>query len=311
MPVSTETYVSSSLGDRASASNRKANVALIAGILLGLVYLVSGLWKLLQPFQAGEVLEQAKVPAGLGVLGAIALGVLETYAAVLLFTPKYRRWGGLLGSALMIFFMGWIAFYYQALVGKECSCFPIIKRTVGPGFFVGDGIFLLLGVFAFAWSRRVANLLGPVVTFVCLVVLGGASLGVNAATRRGAEVPNPVVVNGKPADLTHGKVFLFFYDPQCSHCIAAATFMSTLKWGNTEVVGIPTQSPQFAKDFLGDTHLKADTSLELTKLKKAFPFVDPPYGVALDDGQKKATFSQAQFNEPLPAPNLKKLGFVQ
>jgi hypothetical protein len=39
--------------------------------------------------------------------------------------------------------------------------------------------------------------------------------------------------------------------------------------------------------------------------------VDPPYGVALQDGQVKARFSQAEFNEPLPAPDLKKLGFVK
>jgi uncharacterized membrane protein YphA (DoxX/SURF4 family) len=289
----------------------KSKVALVAGILLGVIYVVSGVWKLLQPFQAGEVLEQAKVPAGLGVLGAAVLGVLETYAAALLFTPKYRRWGALLGSALMIFFIGWVANYYHALAGKECSCFPIIKRTVGPGFFISDGIFLLLGVVAFLWSPRVARRMVPAVMFACLVVAGGASLGVNAAMRRNAQIPNPVMVNGKPADLTHGKVFLFFYDPQCSHCLAAAKFMSTLHWGNTEVVGIPTQQPQFAKYFLEDTHFKGDTSLELGKLKKAFPFVDPPYGVALDDGQVKETFGQAQFNEPLPAPDLKKLGFVK
>jgi uncharacterized membrane protein YphA (DoxX/SURF4 family) len=311
LPVSTETPLTSGSGVHTGASNWKANVALVSGILLGLIYLVSGLWKLLQPFQAGEVLEQAHVPAGLGVLGAVVLGVLETYAAVLLFTPKYRRWGGLLGSALMIFFVGWIANYYHVLVGHDCSCFPIIKRTVGPGFFVSDGIFLLLGIFAFLWSQRVSGRLVPIVTFVCLVVLGGASLGANAAMRHSVQVPSPVVVNGKPADLTHGKVFLFFYDPQCSHCLAAAKFMSTLNWGNTEVVGIPTQQPQFAKYFLEDTHFKADTSLELGKLKKAFPFVDPPYGVALNDGQVKETFAQMQFNEPLPAPDLKKLGFVK
>jgi hypothetical protein len=39
--------------------------------------------------------------------------------------------------------------------------------------------------------------------------------------------------------------------------------------------------------------------------------VDPPFGVALDDGRVKETFSQAQFNAPLPQPDLKKLGFVK
>jgi hypothetical protein len=95
------------------------------------------------------------------------------------------------------------------------------------------------------------------------------------------------------------------------HCDAAAKFMSKLDWSGTRVVAIPTINPQWAADFLHDTHLKAATSLELDKLKKAFPFVDPPFGVALDDGRVKETFSQAQFNAPLPQPDLKKLGFVK
>lgn len=294
-----------------SVSSWKTNVAAVCAILLGIIFLVSGGWKVLQPYQSGELLEQAQVPAGLGVLGAAVLGTLELFAAFLLFTPKLRRWGGLLGSLLMLFFIAWIGYYYHVLVGHECSCFPIIKRTVGPGFFIGDAIFLLFGILAFLWSRPVASLKAPAVALLALVVFAGASFGANTVKRHNVQVPNPVIVNGKPADLTHGKVFLYFYDPECSHCLAAAKFMSTFNWGNTEVVGIPTHDPQFAKDFLGDTHLKADTSLEIQKLKKAFPFVDPPFGVALDDGQVKETFQQAQFNEPLPAPELKKLGFAK
>jgi len=91
------------------------------------------------------VLEQAQVPAGLGPLGAASLGTLELFAALLLFFPQFRRLGGLLGSALILFFIGWIAFYYHVLVGHECSCFPIIKRSIGPGFFVGDGVMALFG----------------------------------------------------------------------------------------------------------------------------------------------------------------------
>jgi len=118
-------------------------------------------------------------------------------------------------------------------------------------------------------------------------------------------------VDGKPQDLTHGKVLLFFYDPSCMHCDAAARFMSKLNWNNTEIVGIPTVNPQWADSFLHDTRLKAETSLELAKLKKAFPFGDPPYGVALVDGQVKETFGAMQFEPPQPEAELKKLGFIQ
>jgi uncharacterized membrane protein YphA (DoxX/SURF4 family) len=289
----------------------KRTAASVCAILLGVVFLVSGGWKLLSPLKTGELLEQAQVPAGLGVLGAAALAVLELLAAFLLFVPRFRRWGGLLGSALMIFFMSWIGYYYSVLVGRECSCFPIVKRTVGPGFFVGDAVLLLLAITAFAWSPRARGWKVPVIACAALVIAAGASVFANASAQQNAQVPVPVVVDGKPQNLAVGKVFLFFYDPSCMHCDAASKFMSTLNWGDTRIVAIPTINPQWAASFLHDTKLKASTSLELDKLKKAFPFVDPPFGVALNDGRVKETFGQAQFNEPSPAPDLKKLGFVK
>ena len=285
--------------------------AAIAAILLGIIFLVSGGWKVLSPFKTGELLEQAQVPAGFGALGAAALGTLELLAAYLLFMPRFRRWGGFLGSALMLFFIAWIGYYYNVLVGHECSCFPIIKRTVGPGFFIGDGVMLLLGLAAFFWSPRVANFRLATLAFISLLALAGASFGINSATRKNAQVPTPVIVNGQPQNLATGKVFLFFYDPSCMHCDAAAKFMSKLDWSGSRIVAIPTINPQWAKDFLHDTHLKADTSLELTKLKAAFPFVDPPFGVALNDGRVEQTFGQAQFNVPSPGADLKRLGFVK
>src|SRR5579875_1119365 len=228
----------------------RRTVATVAAILLGIIFLVSGGWKVLQPFRAGELLEQAKVPAGAGVVGALALGTLELFAAFLLFVPRFRRWGGLLGSALMVFFICWIAYYYGALVGHECNCFPIIKRTVGPGFFISDGVMLILGLLAYAWSSRAAHFFrGPAVAFLVLVIAAGTSFGVQAAERRNIQVPTPVIVDGTAENLAHGKVFLFFYDPECSHCVDAAKFMSKLNWGDTRIVAIPTHDPQWAGDF--------------------------------------------------------------
>jgi len=286
------------------------HAAAIAAILLGIIFLVSGGWKVLSPLRTGELLEQAQVPAGWGPIGAAVLGTLELFTAALLFIPRLRRWGGILGSGLLIFFIAWVAFYYNKLAGQECSCFPLIKRTVGPGFFIGDTIMLLLGVAAFAWSTRVAKTRLPVYLLTVLVAAAGLSFAVNKLSQK-TEVPTPVVVDGKPADLSKGKVFLFFYDPSCMHCDAAAKFMSKMDWGTTRLVSIPTVNPQWAASFLHDTHLKAETSTELKKLKTAFPFVDPPFGVALNNGHALQTFSQAQFNEPLPKADLQKLGFIK
>ena len=82
-----------------------------------------------------------------------------------------------------------IGYFYHALVGQECSCFPIIKRTVGPGFFVGDGIMLLLALAAFFWSRPVLRFRVPL---MALGVFGGVrcrqlrSVGLAASRYPGA-----------------------------------------------------------------------------------------------------------------------------
>jgi hypothetical protein len=293
-------------------SSWKKHVALVSGILLGLILLVAGAWKVLDPFKTGELLEQVKVPAGFGVLGAASLGTLELLASFFLFTPKFRRWGGLLGGALVVFFIGWVGYYYQNLVGQECSCFPLIKRAIGPGFFVGDGVMLLLAAVAFIWSPAAQkSLRAPLVAFATLAVAATASYAWGASLHTGLEAPSPIIVDGKPQSIRNGQVFLFFYDPVCMHCNAAAKFMSGFSWGDTQVIAIPTTMPQFAAGFLHDNGLKAGTALEVEKLRKTFQFVDPPYGVALVDGREKAAFGQAQFAPPAPQADLKKLGFIQ
>lgn len=289
----------------------KRIVSTLCAVALGLLFVVSGGWKVLAPFKTGELLEQARVPAGWGVAGSLSLGTIELFAAFLLFVPRFRRLGGLLSSALLVFFMGWIGFFYHSLVGQECSCFPLIKRTVGPGFFIGDGIMLLFAVLAFLWSPPVRRMRVPLIALASLTALALASFGVASTQRSGLRAPSPLVVDGKSESIANGKVFLFFYDPQCMHCDAAARFMSKFNWNDTRVIGIPTTEPQFAPSFLHDTGLKAGTSLEVQKLRNTFKFVDPPYGVALVDGRQVAAYGQAQFNVPSPKADLEKLGFVR
>jgi hypothetical protein len=103
---------------RAAIGGWKRKIATVSAILLALMFLVSGGWKVLSPLHTGELLEQARVPAGWGALGAASLGTLELLAAFLLFAPRFRKLGGLLASALLIFFIGWVGFYYHALAGQ-------------------------------------------------------------------------------------------------------------------------------------------------------------------------------------------------
>src|SRR5580704_5448010 len=142
-----------------------------AAFLISIVFLVAGLWKLTDPIGTAVRLAQAKVPESLSVFAAVGLGTLETFTGVLLLIPRFRRWGAALGTFLLAAFMIFIGIHYNELVGVDCSCFPWVKRAVGPQFFVGDGAMMLLAIGAGVWARAskgfrpAAMILGAVAVF--------------------------------------------------------------------------------------------------------------------------------------------------
>ena len=281
----------------------------VGAILLALLFTVSGLWKLTDAPGAAVRMTQALVPQSLSLAAAIGFGIAETFTAVLLLVPAFRRWGAWLGGALLVAFMIFIGIHYNALRGDECNCFPWVKRAVGPAFFVGDGLMLLCAVLAGIWSRPAENIRRALVVLGGIVVFAAAAYGVVTMRQTGTKAPDTVTVNGKPYSLQEGKILIFYFDPECLHCLDAAKRMSKLNWGDTRIVAVPINVPQFAQGFLDDTHLKAVISTDLPQLKKIFPYVSAPAGVALVNGHEKMALTQ--FDEPEPVPALKKLGFIQ
>src|SRR5579883_714650 len=210
-------------------------------ILLALLFLVSGIWKITDPFGAAVRMNQAKIPAVLSIPAAVGFGVAETFAAVLLLVPRFRRWGALLTGGLLVAFMIYIGINYNALRGEECSCFPWVKRAVGPGFFIGDGVMLVMALLAGLWARPAQGMRGAAAVLGAVAVFAGVSYGANVVRQTGIEAPASIqLTNGQTLDLQHGRIFLYFFDPECSHCEAAAKDMSTYKWDPTvKLVGIP------------------------------------------------------------------------
>src|ERR1700683_3882422 len=207
----------------------------VCAVLLAILFFVSGAWKLTDPFTWSQALVEFRLPGILALPGTLALGVGEMVGAVLILVPRFRRWGALLTGLLLVVFMIYIGANYGALVGKDCTCFPLVKRTVGPAFFVGDGAFLLMAVIAGWWARSSENLRGALVILGAVVVFAGVSFGVNSARESGLKAPASITVDGKPVSLAEGNAFLFFYDPTCPHCEAAAKKMSKLNWKDTKV----------------------------------------------------------------------------
>ncbi|MCL4850678.1 MAG: DoxX family protein [Bryobacteraceae bacterium] len=287
----------------------KTILSLCCAVLLGLAFIVAGTWKITDPLSAAARMREALLPAWFSLPAALSLGISETFAGVLLLVPRYRRWGAYLSGLLLIAFLGYFVINYNALRGEECNCFPWIKRTVGPAFIIGDLVMLAMAWFAGVWARPSESKRGAAIILTAVCVFAGVSYGMTVARESGLRAPSTIQVAGQPVALDDGRFFLYFFDPECSHCVFAAKEMSGYRWRDTRIIAIATAMPQFADQFLASTGLKADLSTDVEKLRETFRFASTPYGVALEDGRQKAAFPHFEGAEP--ERSLRELGFIE
>jgi uncharacterized membrane protein YphA (DoxX/SURF4 family) len=285
----------------------------VAALSLGILFLASGLWKLTDPQGAAMRMAQARVPASLSLPAALGFGILETVGGLWILAPRLRRWGALLTGILLAAFLIYVGANYHALRGEDCSCFPWIKRAVGPGFFLGDATMLLAAVVAGAWTptrgpRPGATLRPAALVAAAVAVFALGSYGVAAARETGIQAPPSIVVDGKPYPLEQGRVFLFFFNPECMHCVDAARRMSQYRWNQTAIVAIPVEQARFGPQFLAETGLHAGVSTEFQRLAGIFHYTAYPFGVVLENGREKASLTV--FDEHEPETSLRRLGLV-
>ena len=151
----------------------------------------------------------------------------------------------------------------------------------------------MLAVAAIAgfWAKASSGLRSASIILASVAVFAGVSFGVAYATVNGAEAPASIVVDGQPMSLTSGRQFIFFYDPECTHCAAAAASMAPLSFkDDVTLIAVPVRVQQWAQDFLNDAKLtQAKTSLDVEKLREKFVFEYPPYAVLIEDGKVAGT----------------------
>ncbi len=276
---------------------------------LGLLFVVAGAWKLSDPLATSARMVQALIPAKLATATALAAGIVEIWAGILLIVPRWRRWGALLTGLMLLAFMVYFAVFYNDLRGADCSCFPWLKRVVGPEFFIGDTIMLVMAVVAYLWASRSEGWKMATIPLAAIAVFGLVVYGVALARQSGLQAPPSILVDGKSQSIQHGRVFLYFFDPQCAHCAQAAKDMAGYKWDAVEVIAIPTANPQWGQDFLNDAKLNAKLSSDVDKLRGIFKFTDPPYAVALEHGRQVQPIAVFEGDEP--STTLRRLGWIQ
>src|SRR5436305_13851476 len=79
----------------------KTAVNWTAAVLLALLFLSSGVWKITDVPGWAMRLAQARIPGSLSVAGAVVVGVAATVAGVLLLVSRTRRGGAMVAGVLL------------------------------------------------------------------------------------------------------------------------------------------------------------------------------------------------------------------
>ena len=291
----------------------------VAAAFVAILFIGAGLYKAIDPFHWSRLLEELLFPPAYSLPFTVLLSVGEIFGGVMIAIPRYRRIGAAITSLMLLGFMGYIGIHYSQLIGKDCSCFPWVKRTVGPGFFAGDMAFFVAAVVAGIWAKPALPYmrvkLGPVFAVLALAVASaGGGYAYAASQQTGAKAPESILVDGKPISLQHGRFFVFFFDPECSHCNDAGRHMGTYHWkSDVTFVGVPTRMARFGPGFMQDNKLNGLVTDDLAKLKAAFPLPgDPPYGVEIENGRQVGAVQHYDDEDTGAEPHatLKQLGLI-
>lgn len=279
--------------------------------LMALLWLVAGLWKLSDVSAFELKLNQLLVPVSLTLPATLAVAISEIFAGVTLLRPAWRRIGGWFSVALLLVFMAYVAINYETLRGADCSCFPWIERAVGPVFFWSDGAMVALAALAAWFSPKPTGLgqAGKLLAGVVVLALAATAYD-RLGPQPGADVPETITVEGQPYALREGKVFIYFFNPTCLHCLDVGIMLSAYQF-DADFLGVPTQDPDFVAGFLEDAGLtgKVKLSPDLELLKETFPFEDVPYAAAIENGKilERLQF----FEEPELSDKLRELGAIR
>lgn len=281
-----------------------------AAIVMAALWFSAGLWKLTDISGWQLKLTQLLVPVQLSLVGTLAVGVAEVVAGVLLLRPAWRRWGGWLSVALLAGFMAYMAVNYQTLQGEDCSCFPWLERAVGPAFFWSDAAMAAVALLAVRFSRPSEDARRAGIAVLAVAAFAAGMLGVDRLQPppelAGIE---PISADGSEYDVREGKVFLFFFNPSCLHCLHAGQTMAKYEW-LVDFIGVPTQDPDWGPGFLQDAGLTGvKLSPDVERLRETFVFEDVPYGAVLEDG---AVLERLVFwEEPELSETLRRHAFIK
>src|SRR5258708_20692767 len=196
-----------------------------AALITAILFLTAGVWKITHPFEFSRMAEQLGVPYSVSIPLTLMLSISETLAGVLVLVPRFRGWGAWLAIGLLVVFMGYIGFNYSTLIGKDCSCFPWMKRAIGPAFFLEDALMIFAAFVAGGWARPSESKRSAAVVLGVIAVFAAMSYGSAGVAPARDKAARPVRRRLTASFLTkRRRVLLFFRTDLPPLCAPAAAY---------------------------------------------------------------------------------------
>lgn len=256
------------------APSARHSIAVIAGMIVGGVYLSAALVKGLDP---GLFVEQIRgyrvLPSGWAPAAAAALVALEGWLGVLLIAGIWRRPVALLGAALMATFMAATAWAWAHGNASSCGCFGRLAERGPMGVILEDGLFLILLLLAFRFDRsgdvprwRLASGLAGGVLLSLLPWVGPA-LPVDpwvTSLRPGADLKD-MAADDLKFPLAEGRVLVALLGPDCEACDGLVPEL--------DLIADRDGGPRVTAIFAGDRRAKREWQLRVVP---GFPVAHAP-----------------------------------
>ena len=144
-----------------------------------------------------------------------------------------------------------------------------------------------------------------------VLVFALVSYGVDVTRQTGTRRPPAITVDGKPVRCNRVRQDSSSSSSTRNACTASTprSGWRSFPWGDTRVVAVPVEQPQYAAEFLLRRRDSMRRCPDFESLKKVFGFTGYPFGVAIQNGRQKAALTK--FEDAEPAATLKQLGFIE
>lgn len=189
-----------------------------AAVAVGVLFLVAGFGKILEPYGFYSALASYGVTGGVRYPLAILLPATELMLGIMLVAGWKRRQAAIVAAAFFVVFIAAIGNGWSQGTLEECGCFgPFLQRSPRDALLI-DLVFLGLSLFAGGWlpSRSPALAGWRAITLLFVGVLG---MGVVSSVLLGGGGGVAAVAPAMDAvDLSRGEHLLYLFHYECPHC---------------------------------------------------------------------------------------------